>query len=195
MWKLKFNLKAYLSTAALPVQTTKTALTEEFMFQNVAYRPTVYITGIPYSVVTFKGSLAFPLVHFPFFRRSCRIRSVEIGVKYWNCRWILKLSSILNLCFLFNFHLKQIRSKRSKNHSYWALKIYLFELKHLYSLKVPQNAIFGRSFFSWKLKENKDSKFDKNFNIRRKFQHLQYNIIRAFISSQRKLCNGWNTSI
>ena len=27
------------------VQTTKTALTEEFMFQNVAYRPTVYRTG------------------------------------------------------------------------------------------------------------------------------------------------------
>jgi hypothetical protein len=42
MWKLKFNLKAYPSTAALPGQTTKT---EEFMFQNVAYRPTVYITG------------------------------------------------------------------------------------------------------------------------------------------------------
>jgi hypothetical protein len=29
----------------LPGQTTKMALTEEFMFQNVAYRPTVYITG------------------------------------------------------------------------------------------------------------------------------------------------------
>ena len=36
----EINLKAYLSTAALPGQTTKTALTEEFMFQNVAYRPT-----------------------------------------------------------------------------------------------------------------------------------------------------------
>ena len=47
IWKLKFNLKAYLSTAALPGQITKTALTEEFMFQNVAYRPTVYITGHP----------------------------------------------------------------------------------------------------------------------------------------------------
>ena len=34
-----------LPTAAMPGQTTKTALTEEFMFQNVAYRPTVYITG------------------------------------------------------------------------------------------------------------------------------------------------------
>ena len=30
------------STAALPGQTTKTALTEEFMFQNVANRTTVY---------------------------------------------------------------------------------------------------------------------------------------------------------
>jgi hypothetical protein len=34
------NIKLDLSTAALPGQTTKTALTEEFMFQNVAYRPT-----------------------------------------------------------------------------------------------------------------------------------------------------------
>ena len=34
-----------LPTAAMPGQTTKTALTEEFMFQNVAYWPTVYITG------------------------------------------------------------------------------------------------------------------------------------------------------
>ena len=39
------NLSTKLSTAALPGQTTKTALTLEFMFQNVAYRPTVYITG------------------------------------------------------------------------------------------------------------------------------------------------------
>ena len=35
-----------LLTAAMPGQTTKTALTEEFMFQNVAYRPTVYSTGV-----------------------------------------------------------------------------------------------------------------------------------------------------
>ena len=39
-------LKPIKSTAALPGQTTKTALTEEFMFQNVAYWPTVYRTGI-----------------------------------------------------------------------------------------------------------------------------------------------------
>ena len=30
---------------ALPGETTKTAQAEEFMFQNVAYWPTVYITG------------------------------------------------------------------------------------------------------------------------------------------------------
>ena len=35
-----------LPTAAMPGQTTKTALTEEFMFQNVAYRPTVSKTGV-----------------------------------------------------------------------------------------------------------------------------------------------------
>ena len=39
------NLSTRLSTAALPGQTTKRALTVEFMFQNVAYRPTVYRTG------------------------------------------------------------------------------------------------------------------------------------------------------
>ena len=59
MWKLKFNLKAYLSTAALPGQTTKTALTEEFMFQNVAYRPTVYITGVLHFA---KKSYGHPIV-------------------------------------------------------------------------------------------------------------------------------------
>ena len=46
VWKLKFKYQTQ-STAALPDQTIKTALTEEFMFQNVAYRPTVYITGMP----------------------------------------------------------------------------------------------------------------------------------------------------
>ena len=53
----EINLKAYLSTAALPGQTTKTALTEEFMFQNVAYRPTVYITGV--STVSISKKLRF----------------------------------------------------------------------------------------------------------------------------------------
>ena len=40
------NLSTRLSTAAWPGQTTKTAQTLEFMFQNVAYRPTVYRTGV-----------------------------------------------------------------------------------------------------------------------------------------------------
>ena len=41
------NLSTRLSTAALPGQTTKMAQTLESMFQNVAYRPTVYRTGAP----------------------------------------------------------------------------------------------------------------------------------------------------
>jgi len=51
-----------LPTAAMPGQTTKTALTEEFMFQNVAYRPTVYITldfyflGVVFTVTRLVGS-------------------------------------------------------------------------------------------------------------------------------------------
>ena len=40
------NLSTRLSTAALPGQTTKMAQTLESMFQNVAYRPTVYRTGL-----------------------------------------------------------------------------------------------------------------------------------------------------
>ena len=40
------NLSTRLSTAALPGQTTKMAQTLESMFQNVAYRPTVYRTGV-----------------------------------------------------------------------------------------------------------------------------------------------------
>ena len=37
-------------------------------------------------------------------------------------------------------------------------------------------------FFSWKLKENKDSKFNKNFNIRRQFQHTEHYMIWAKVS-------------
>ena len=48
-----------------------------------------------------------------------------------------------------------------------------FELRQHNSLKVPKNAKFSHSIFGWKSKENKDSKFDKNFNIRRQFQHFE----------------------
>ena len=55
------NLSTRLSTAALPGQTTKTALTEEFMFQNVAYRPTVYRTGhCTMYIYIVKGVKIFP---------------------------------------------------------------------------------------------------------------------------------------
>ena len=45
------NLSTRLSTAALPGQTTKMAQTLESMFQNVAYRPTVYRTGGTYIII------------------------------------------------------------------------------------------------------------------------------------------------
>ena len=51
------NLSTRLSTAALPGQTTKMAQTLESMFQNVAYRPTVYRTG---------GAGIFHKFHIPY---------------------------------------------------------------------------------------------------------------------------------
>ena len=39
------------STFFLTASTAQMALTEEFMFQNVAYRPTVYRTGIHISLM------------------------------------------------------------------------------------------------------------------------------------------------
>ena len=70
------NLSTRLFTAALPGQTTKTALTEEFMFQNVAYRPTVYRTG--------DGALAhwttqpvFKVLIFSYITGPCQV--IETG--------------------------------------------------------------------------------------------------------------------
>ena len=60
------NLSTRLSTAALPGQTTKTALTEEFMFQNVAYRPTVYRTGIEIEIefeILYRYSMEFQILN------------------------------------------------------------------------------------------------------------------------------------
>ena len=81
-------------------------------------------------------------------------------LKCWNCCWSW------NLCFLFNFQLKKISSKIIQISLIIKLWSFIsFELRHLNRLKVSQNAKFGRSFFfSWKLKENKDSMFDDNFN-------------------------------
>ena len=61
------NLSTRLSTAALPGQPTKTALTEEFMFQNVAYRPTVYRTGQPYQLGDLEHVVVCLLSHLLFY--------------------------------------------------------------------------------------------------------------------------------
>ena len=60
----------------------------------------------------------------------------------WNCCWTW------NLCFLLNFQLKKNQIEKNTNHSYWVWSFISFELRHLNSLKVSQNAKFGRSFFS-----------------------------------------------
>ena len=69
-----------------------------------------------------------------------------------------------------------------------------FELRHLNSLKVSQILKLCCSFFlSWKLRENKDSKFVKNFNIRCQFQHFEYDMILAL--EKNNMANLDNYSI
>ncbi len=61
----------------------------------------------------------------------------------WNCRrtW--------NLCCLLNIQLKKYWIKKNTNHSYWALKLYLFWAKAPFnSMKVSQNAKFSLQLFS-----------------------------------------------
>ena len=72
------NLSTKLSTAALPSQTTKTALTLEFMFQNVAYRPTVYITG-GVTILT-RGKLVVSQFH----NRSCIAETHKLSHSEYN---------------------------------------------------------------------------------------------------------------
>ena len=88
-------------------------------------------------------------------RRSCHIQSVEIEVfKSW-------------VSFQFTSEKKSDLKEVEITLKYWALKL-------------PQNATFSRNFFfSWKLKENKDSKFNKNVKFRHQFQHIEYDMIRA----------------
>ena len=75
-------------------------------------------------------------------RGSCHIQSVEIGVEF----------SIIIFFLIFSF--KKIRSKRSKNHSYWALKLYLFWVK-AWRCPKKQNLVAG----FLQLKKNKKQRF------------------------------------
>ena len=49
----------------------------------------------------------------------------------------------------------------------------------------PKYKIRLQFFFNWKLKENKDSIFDENFNIRHQFQHFEYDMIRTLDELKR----------
>ena len=69
---------------------------------------------------------------------------------------MLKSSSNLESLFSFSFSAENISDL--KEYKSLLLSFEAFELRHLNSLKVSQIAKFGH------LKENKDSKFDNNFN-------------------------------
>ena len=91
MWKLNSILKPIKSTAALPGQITKTALTEEFVFQNVAYIPTVYRTG-SHTLLILQISTTFKDVQMIlkwFFDISTGFRfskiSVGVSVHIYSC--------------------------------------------------------------------------------------------------------------
>ena len=60
------NLSTRLSTAALPGQTTKMAKTLESMFQIVAYRPTVYRTGVITTIIYCMFSIMYNRWWFNF---------------------------------------------------------------------------------------------------------------------------------
>ena len=65
------------------------------------------------------------------------------SLKYASCHFnrLLNLCWILNCFFTFYFSVAiKIRSKRKKNHSYWAVKALSLKLRHPYSLKVFQNS-------------------------------------------------------
>ena len=92
----------------------------------------------------------FPLYFFLFLhksilvRGSCHIQNAEIGIEYWNCH------QILNLCF-FKFSAEKKNQILKKYKLITLIELWTFfsfDLKHINSLKAPQNATFGRSFFS-----------------------------------------------
>ena len=95
------------------------------------------------------------------------------------CNWsrILKFLSNIESLFSFDFELKKLLPKFCilgplRVNNVPQLKRYQSDL---------YNSIRLDMFFSWKLIENKDSKFDDSFNIRRKFQHFEYDMICELI--------------
>jgi hypothetical protein len=106
---------------------------------------------------------------------ASRLRAIGTNVwfmsysKHWNSRrtW--------NLCFLFNFQLKKIRSKIIQITLIELWSFISFELRHLNSIKVPQKAIFGSSIFQLELKRK------QIFKVRRQFQHFEYDMNQTLV--------------
>ena len=90
-------------------------------------------------------------------RDSCHIRRLT---KCWNSRrtW--------NICYIFNFQLKKIRSKIIQITLIELWSFISFELRHLNSMKMSQKAKFGCSIFQLKIKRK------QIFQVRHQFGHF-----------------------
>ena len=88
---------------------------------------------------------------------SCHIRRLT---KRWNSRrtW--------NICYVFNFQLKKIRSKIIQITLIELWSFISFELRHLNSMKMSQKAKFGCSIFQLKIKRK------QIFQVRHQFGHF-----------------------
>ena len=88
---------------------------------------------------------------------SCHIRRLT---KHWNSRrtW--------NICFIFNFQLKKIRSKIIQITFIELWSFISFELRHVNSMKMSQKAKFGFSIFQLKIK------WKQIFQVRHQFGHF-----------------------
>jgi hypothetical protein len=88
---------------------------------------------------------------------SCHIRRLT---KRWNSRrtW--------NICYIFNFQLKKIRSKIIQISLNEVWSFISFELRHLNSMKMSQKANFGCSIFQLKIKRK------QIFQVRHQFGHF-----------------------
>ena len=88
---------------------------------------------------------------------SCHIPRM---LKHWNSRrtW--------NICYIFNFQLKKIRSKIIQITLIELWSFISFELRHVNSMKMSQKAQFGFGIFQLKIKRK------QIFQVRHQFGHF-----------------------
>ena len=100
---------------------------------------------------------------------SCHIRRLT---KRWNSRrtW--------NICYIFNFQLKKIRSKIIQITLIELWSFISFELRHLNSIKMSQKAKFGFSIFQLKIK------WKQIFQVRHQFGHF----VKCRIWHEKHIC-------